>query len=130
MLSIDITYNESWKWSNNSVWVRKIILNKTGDYTNSNQSKIFQRNICFKIQMWWSMLCDSIRNPPHVSFCEISKQLLSRIILGGCLCKESRGRGGCTVTLVVSGFHFFPGHIFITSWNNLLSPQIFCKLSP
>ena len=37
------------------------------------------------------------------------------IILRGCFCKENRGGEGHPVILVVSGFLFFPGHIFIKS---------------
>ena len=42
-------------------------------------------------------------------FCGILKQLLLRIIFGGCFRKENRGGERCAVTLVVSGFQLFLG---------------------
>ena len=37
-------------WNNNSVWIWKITVNKTGDYENSNKSKIFREISALKFQ--------------------------------------------------------------------------------
>ena len=75
-------------------------------------------------------LCLKLKQKSTVGFpmevCKILEQLVSRIILGGCFWKESRGGEGHAVTLVVSSFHFFQGSdLFIKQWSYVLSLQIF-----
>ena len=47
-------------------------------------------------------------------FYEILEQLLPRTIFGGCFLKENKGGEGRTVTLVVSGFHFYQGSYLLS----------------
>ena len=132
MLSTDITMklpsNTSWTRSNNSVWVRKMIVNETGDYKNSNQLKIFQRNICFKIQIWRSMICNKIRNPLCVSFCEILEQQPSRIILGGFFCKQAEQEKDAQWPLRFQVFTFFQS-IYLLSHETIPVQSCICQIS-
>ena len=108
-------------------------------FSYSNQWKIFREITALKFQGKHAAQFNFCRYeglcPPtkHKSAASVSDEILQNFRTAtlennfwGCFWKENRGRKGYTVTIALSGFHFFQASfLFIKSWNNVLSPQIF-----
>ena len=97
-----------------SVWIWEMKVERTGEVPQSIE------DIHFKDGMLGNFVSVDMkdyalqlnRNPLllfSTELCKILEQLFFRIILGGCFWKENRVGERRTVTIAVSGFHFFTG---------------------
>ena len=138
--------NESWTCSNNSVCIWKIMVNETwpmlfkidvlqnfkiftGKHLGcflANIVKLFKNSFFYRSPLVAAFrYSNQYKIFQEISASKFQRQHAAQFTYEGLLLKRKQKR--CKVHSDLCGFRFshFPGQLFIISWNNLLSSQIF-----